>query len=241
VPNLCGPYSNCTIVKNHVVCLCQHGYIGTPPNCKPNCLISSECAPNKACINQRCTDPCSNLCAPNSQCKVINHKAICTCKPGFTGDPIKRCLKIKSKHQILRFCYLNNSLLLLTPMLVLLVNYLECSTDKTNPCDKNPCGFNSVCRSYDNQPVCSCRAGYIGLPPNCRLECTFNTDCNETNICAKNRCTNPCPGRCAPQALCSVINHKTLCICPDGYTGNPYQLCSLQCKALFYKLVVTYV
>lgn len=98
MPNICGPFSNCTILKNTVICLCQYGYTGTPPNCKPDCVINSECAPNKACVKNRCINPCSNLCAPNSHCRVINHKATCICKPGFTGDPMKRCLKTESKN-----------------------------------------------------------------------------------------------------------------------------------------------
>lgn len=116
-------------------------------------------------------------------------------------------------------------------MHVLLVNYLECSVNNNNPCDKNPCGLYSVCRSYDNQPVCSCQAGYIGLPPNCRPECILNADCAGNKVCVNNSCTNPCPGSCAPQAFCSVVNHKLLCICPEGYTGDPFKLCSLSpCK-----------
>lgn len=123
-------------------------------------------------------------------------------------------------------------------MHVLLVNYLECSDDNTNPCDKNPCGLNSVCRSYDKQPVCSCLAGYIGLPPNCRPECTLNTDCIPTKVCFKNRCTNPCPGSCAIQALCSVVNHTPLCMCPEGFTGDPFKICSLPRKTHFCLLII---
>lgn len=108
MPNPCGPYSSCSVIRKNVVCLCQYGYTGTPPNCKPECVINSECAPNKACINQRCTNPCSNVCAPNSECTVINHKAICSCKPGFTGDPMKRCLKTGSKILVLK-CYKKKS------------------------------------------------------------------------------------------------------------------------------------
>jgi hypothetical protein len=115
-------------------------------------------------------------------------------------------------------------------MHVLLVNYLECPDDNTNPCDNNSCGPNSVCRSYDKQPVCSCQSGYIGLPPNCRPECTLNADCIGSKVCVDNHCTNPCPGSCAAQALCSVVNHVPICMCPEGYTGDPFKICSLSRK-----------
>jgi len=116
--------------------------------------------------------------------------------------------------------------------------HLECSDNNTNPCDKNPCGPYSVCRSYDKQPVCSCQAGYMGLPPNCRPECTLNADCNRTKVCVNNRCTNPCPGSCAPQALCSVVNHRPLCMCPEGFTGDPFKICSLPCKTQIRNLIM---
>jgi len=117
-------------------------------------------------------------------------------------------------------------------------NYVECSVDNINPCDKNPCGFYSVCRSYDNQPVCACQPGYIGVPPNCRPECILNADCIGNKVCTNNSCTNPCPGSCAPQALCSVINHIPLCMCSEGYTGDPFTLCSLLRKTQIYKLTM---
>jgi len=117
-------------------------------------------------------------------------------------------------------------------------NYVECSVDNINPCDKNPCGLYSVCRSYDKQPVCACQPGYIGVPPNCRPECTLNADCIGNKVCANNSCTNPCPGSCAPQALCSVVNHIPLCMCSEGYTGDPFKLCSLLRKTQINKLIM---
>lgn len=64
---------------------------GTPPNCRPECTINAECASTLACINQRCGDPCANVCGYNAQCSVINHTPVCSCLPGFTGDPFTQC------------------------------------------------------------------------------------------------------------------------------------------------------
>jgi hypothetical protein len=65
--------------------------VGSPPNCRPECVVNSECARNRACINQNCSDPCRNSCGLNANCKVINHSPICFCNDGFTGDPFTQC------------------------------------------------------------------------------------------------------------------------------------------------------
>ena len=42
-------------------------------------------------------NPCSNdnPCAPSAECTVNNHRAICKCPPGFTGDAYSRCVPSK--------------------------------------------------------------------------------------------------------------------------------------------------
>lgn len=98
VPSPCGPNSQCREVNSHAVCSCQTNYIGVPPNCRPECMISSECAQDKACVNQKCVDPCPGTCGVGAHCMVINHNPICSCSPGFVGDPFVRCLPEESKH-----------------------------------------------------------------------------------------------------------------------------------------------
>ena len=92
LPSPCGPYSECRQINNHAVCSCQKGYVGSSPACKPECVVSSECAQNKACIKQKCVDPCPNTCGQNARCQVVNHNPICSCPPGYSGDPFVRCL-----------------------------------------------------------------------------------------------------------------------------------------------------
>lgn len=91
-PSPCGPYSICREVNGHAVCTCQQAYIGQPPNCRPECIINSECLPDKACVNQRCIDPCPDTCGLNANCKVINHSPVCSCPPNYEGDPFNKCL-----------------------------------------------------------------------------------------------------------------------------------------------------
>lgn len=96
-PSPCGLNSQCRVVGEHEVCSCMPGFIGSPPNCRPECVVSSECAQNRACINEKCVDPCQSACGQYARCQVINHNPICSCSPGYTGDPIVRCVAIPRK------------------------------------------------------------------------------------------------------------------------------------------------
>lgn len=96
-PSPCGPFSECRVVNGHPVCSCQANYIGTPPACRPECVVSADCAQDRACINQKCADPCPGTCGLNARCQVVNHNPICSCSVGFTGDPFVRCVKEESK------------------------------------------------------------------------------------------------------------------------------------------------
>ena len=97
VPSPCGPNSQCRNVNGQAVCSCLPTYIGSPPGCRPECVVSSECAQNRACVNQKCVDPCPGTCGLNARCEVINHSPICSCQVGFTGDPFTRCFTIPRK------------------------------------------------------------------------------------------------------------------------------------------------
>jgi len=65
--------------------------IGVAPNCRPECLLTSDCPSNQACINQACVDPCPGTCASNAECVVVNHSPVCNCQSGFTGNAFSDC------------------------------------------------------------------------------------------------------------------------------------------------------
>lgn len=92
-PSPCGPYSQCRAINKHAVCICAANFIGAPPNCRPECVVSTDCAQDKSCMNQRCKDPCPGTCGQNARCQVVNHSPICSCSLGFEGDPFVRCIK----------------------------------------------------------------------------------------------------------------------------------------------------
>lgn len=89
----------------------------------------------------------------------------------------------------------------------------------------SPCGPNSECREIGDVPSCTCKSGYVGSPPNCRPECTINSECQSNLACIRQKCQDPCPGSCGIGAVCNVINHTPICSCPDGYIGDPFNNC----------------
>ncbi len=62
----------------------------------------------------------------------------------------------------------------------------------------------------------------------------IDTDCRPDRVCsfstlggAIRKCVNPCAtGACGVDAQCYVNNHNTVCVCPDGYEGDPFKICS---------------
>lgn len=67
---------------------------------RPECLTDNDCEVNLACIQQRCLDPCSSItCGTNAICSVNSHRALCTCRKGFEGDPYTSCVERKKVPQ----------------------------------------------------------------------------------------------------------------------------------------------
>lgn len=114
LPSPCGPNSRCREVNKQAVCSCLPNYTGTPPGCRPECTSSAECSKEKACINLKCQDPCTEACGINSECRVISHSPICQCKSQYTGDPFTRCSPIPREFYIKIFSYA-----ILTPALLI--------------------------------------------------------------------------------------------------------------------------
>lgn len=196
-PSPCGNNAQCRNIGGSPSCSCLPQFLGSPPSCRPECSINSECASNLACITQKCRDPCPGSCGIRAQCSVINHTPICTCLEGYIGDPFTSCSP-KPPPPI-------------APV-------------ESDPCNPSPCGPNAQCNDgictcvpeYHGDP-------YRG----CRPECVLNNDCPNDKACIRSKCIDPCPGTCGQNAECSVQNHIPICTCSFGYAGNAFILCSL--------------
>lgn len=192
-PSPCGPSATC----NNGICSCIPGYQGDPyRGCRPECVLNEDCARDKACIKNKCINPCIGTCGNNAICEVYNHIPMCHCPPGMTGNAFITC------HQVLQ------------------------EQVTINPCSPSPCGPNSQCRDANNQAICTCLPTFFGYPPNCRPECTINSDCSMNTACLNQRCRDPCPGTCGINAECQVINHNAICSCPLHLSGDPFSKCS---------------
>lgn len=226
-PSPCGPNSQCKVNNGQAICSCLPEYIGSPPGCRPECVVSTECASNKACINQKCVDPCRGTCGQNAQCQVINHSPICSCLSGMTGDPFIRCYPIPSKISLEHICWVVHFKLWDRNV------WISCLAPPpppaapvyVNPCMPSPCGPYSQCRDAQGSASCSCLPEYTGAPPSCRPECMINAECLSNLACIREKCRDPCPGSCGAGAICNVINHTPVCTCPEGYTGDPFTSC----------------
>lgn len=203
-PSPCGPFSRCLVShQGYATCSCLPNYQGIAPACKPECISTSECQQTKACINQRCQDPCPGTCGAGALCTVINHNPICSCPPGQEGNPFLGCYP--------------------TPVEPKIPSTTE---EPQNPCVPSPCGPNSICQVKEGRPVCSCVANYIGSPPYCRPECVISQECRQHEACVNEKCIDPCPGTCGPNAECHVVNHTPFCSCLGGYEGDAFVGCT---------------
>jgi len=91
IPSPCGPNSQCKVQGNSPSCSCLPEFIGSPPNCKPECISNSECPIHLSCMNMKCKNPCIGACAPSAECKVISHTPRCSCPVGYIGNPLSEC------------------------------------------------------------------------------------------------------------------------------------------------------
>lgn len=103
-------------------------------------MIISTAADTPIAIN-----PClSGTCGPNSECHVIEGRAVCSCAYGMLGAP-PNCRPECVIHQ-------------------------ECPSNRAciaqqcqDPCIGS-CGFNARCTTQNHQPICSCIEGFEGDP-----------------------------------------------------------------------------
>lgn len=121
----CGPNSECHVIGGRPVCSCSFGMLGTPPNCRPECVIHQECPSNRACIAQQCQDPCIGSCGFNARCNVQNHQPICSCIEGFEGDPYASCTPRQSEYIIHEFLSPTAGRILLSPFFNLIYIYIK--------------------------------------------------------------------------------------------------------------------
>ena len=135
--------------------------IGSPPNCRPECIINADCPTDKACINRKCQDPCPGLCGINAKCDMRNHIPTCICNTGFIGDPFAQCYRPSTAPRPIKV---------------------------VQPCNPSPCGINAECSENRGAASCSCILDYVGNPyVECKPEFTINPECPRDKACNNNK------------------------------------------------------
>lgn len=94
-PSPCGSNADCL----NGICTCKSGFFGDPYfECRPECVANEECAFDKACIHNKCVDPCIGTCGFNAQCLISNHVPNCICPAGTSGNAFISCNQYEGKH-----------------------------------------------------------------------------------------------------------------------------------------------
>lgn len=220
-PSPCGPNSICKNTNGQASCSCMPTYIGSPPNCRPECVVNTDCPSDLACITEKCRDPCQGSCGFNAECRVQNHMPICFCIDNYEGDPFTQC-----NPKIGKLLMMLSEIVETKMFFIFLVK----PALPEDPCKLQPCGENARC---DNG-VCSCFPEYFGDPYiGCRPECTLNTECSPNKACVNLKCKDPCPGTCGTDAKCDVVNHIPMCSCPEGFEGDPFRACRIKSRGTY--------
>lgn len=216
----CGRQAECYAQNHRAICECLPGYEGDPrATCRLlGCRADSDCPLDKACINQKCENPCENqaICAQNELCQVYQHRPECACPPPFEADPIRGCVLRDERCRTDGECPSQTACI-----------QGEC----VNPCNvTEPCGVNSMCKVLDTLPVrtmiCECLPGYQG---------NAAVQCDKSKYCLGNReesLTNVCFSLPSSVALCPtdrgfVRNANGECACPPGYGLSIYEDCQI--------------
>lgn len=202
-------------------------YISTPFFTPAGCTSNSQCPDDRACYEKNCVNPCQldNPCAPQAECRASNHKAVCLCPSGYSGDPLKQCIVI------------------------------GCTTAGDCPPDRmclngrcidqciynNTCAPEAECRGINHRTECRCPPGFRGDPTIVCVErerppvCRSDYDCEADYGCIDGLCQKPCQllEPCEEPTVCQLVSTHPLktmtCTCPAHMVVSRQGYCT-DCK-----------
>lgn len=206
------------------------------------CSSDNDCPLDKACKSGQCQDPCSlrGACGENALCRVVIHKARCSCPQCYVGRPTDQCTpdpRCVTTTQRPKLPVVS------TPRPTPLSPHAteSCITDSDctvnhacnrvtgscqDPCEfrSTPCDQGKRCEVRRHRPVCICKHGFImnefgemSCGPN-PIECRIDDECASNLACVSGRCQSPCAvsNPClASNKSCQVLDHRPVCICVD--------------------------
>lgn len=162
---VCGQSAECVVINHTPMCSCPDGMSGNAfTACYPvrgkfvdhltttgtfshrakNCFLTEETGTIYFADPER-VEPCNpSPCGPNSRCQDFSGQAVCSCAPGYIGNP-PAC---RPECLVNTDCPLNEAC----------VN-LKCR----DPCPGS-CGVSARCQVVNHNPICSCPPIFTGDP-----------------------------------------------------------------------------
>jgi len=71
-PSPCGANAVCKERNGAGSCTCLPEYSGDPyTGCRPECVLNTDCSKARACVRNKCVDPCPGTCGLNAECRVV--------------------------------------------------------------------------------------------------------------------------------------------------------------------------
>ncbi|CAG2055426.1 unnamed protein product, partial [Timema podura] len=232
LPNVCGQRADCTPVNHVGVCICQAGCTGDPHlGCVPvlYCAADVQCPAGTKCNNGICTSVCtsSRECIGDQLCI----QGVCqpTCKSNESCPQFQFCQNSICVQEVK--CRSDDDCDSTDKCRENAVGQAEC----VNACDGPVlCGRNAECAAHNHEAVCTCKTGYHGNPKDdksgCQpIECTTDLECSNDKLCDTFKCRIACLAKnpCGVNALCSAENHRQVCYCQPGFTGDALLGCKL--------------
>ncbi|KAF2352425.1 hypothetical protein FHG87_016820, partial [Trinorchestia longiramus] len=180
------------------------------------CTSNDECNYDMTCVNLLCMDICyPGLCGENAECATSGHKPFCDCPPGTTGNPTIKC----------------SALAIETPPLPPppLAEYPPIApADPLRPLAGEK--ITTPVPVMETTPRPTEQIILIGPPPvivPIKVACENNDDCDTDNACINMLCIKSCGlGVCGKDSECLSRDHRPICLCPPGTTGDPRIKCS---------------
>ena len=191
------------------------------------CTVNTDCLPTEQCLNGKCKDPCTvgRPCPPTFTCTPQNHFPQCSCIRGIANLTSRSCD---------------------VPLCTSSINcpdHLVCYQGKcVDLCEIiKPCGINANCEIIDHNPICSCDRTLTGDPYiKCvefeRPQCLNDLECPDEMGCIQGKCGDICDHMniCGENSKCRInrsgIRKSVFCECIDGYSGDPYTVCSVDTR-----------
>ena len=177
------PTGQCQTSCNHILQCAAGQTCGQGGVCISGCVTNADCASPFLCIDQRCQDPCSVTCGPNSLCRAEVQGNVCQCPSGFAGVPTAQqgCVRIPE------ICSNGNC-----------HSGFKCHRDYCMPtCQGHgECARGEQCNNGICLKVCradkNCLQGEICQNRICQPGCRQMSDCRQGEECRNGQC------RCKP-------------------------------------------